>query len=227
MSESLTRRKNAANCRKAAGFIAESRPASRLSAVVVVAVSMWATPLRCPARPQRCRGSSPPAPASAVSATTPLPQSSSSKFAAPLTDVAITAAASSACCGKSTASPRFESSPVKRRRQMQKKHPPSAASTHRYLTCIWDEIVRAGDAPVGPCALRMDCVAQLLGGFVGADYCVAKCGRVGQKRTKSADYLRSVTTAVNGSNRLAAFRRTKPAVIECDSTAKACTLLGV
>jgi hypothetical protein len=29
MSESLTRRKNAANRRKAAGFISESRPASR------------------------------------------------------------------------------------------------------------------------------------------------------------------------------------------------------
>jgi len=47
------------------------------------------------------------------------------------------------------------------------------------------------------------------------------------EENKSADYMRSVTTAVDGSHRLAAFRRTKPAVIECDSTAKACTLLGV
>src|SRR6266481_9919737 len=31
-------------------------------------VSMWATPLRCPACPQRCRGSNPPAPAKAQGA---------------------------------------------------------------------------------------------------------------------------------------------------------------
>src|SRR5882672_5823296 len=46
------------------------------------------------------------------------------------------------------------------------------------------------------------------------------------EENKSADYIRSVTTAVDGSHRLAAFRRTKPAVIECDSTAKACTRWG-
>src|SRR6266446_66718 len=41
---------------------------SHRSRLASFCVSMWATPLRCPACPQRCRGSNPPAPAKAQGA---------------------------------------------------------------------------------------------------------------------------------------------------------------